>query len=214
MMEYDLHTLLDALTLVATVAIIYCMTCTNMKVTYQREQDTVKSYFVVSGQPDLSGGQGPEQGPGVEGGAPPSGLREDVPVCIKMPARWSPPSPPEACAVLCLVLRRCREWVFKGAPFVSRPQEATQPTAHSLDLGQPAGTFQNDSRAVITQSLVCRCTYMYIHQHSECCMTTVNTCVSSGGQAPALRYQTNIALQHEPQATPCSSWANALLSNN
>ncbi|MEW5306124.1 MAG: hypothetical protein WDW38_003279 [Sanguina aurantia] len=46
MMEYDLHTLLDALTLVATVAIIYCMTCTNMKVTYQREQDTVKSYFV------------------------------------------------------------------------------------------------------------------------------------------------------------------------
>lgn len=48
-MEYDLHTLLDALTLVATVAIIYCMTCTNMKVTYQKEQDTVKSYFVVSG---------------------------------------------------------------------------------------------------------------------------------------------------------------------
>lgn len=47
MMEYDIHTLLDALTLVATAWVIYTMRFTDMKATYQQEQDTVRLYHVV-----------------------------------------------------------------------------------------------------------------------------------------------------------------------
>lgn len=47
MMEYDIHTILDALTLVATGVILYCMTSTDMARTYQKEQDQVRFYFVV-----------------------------------------------------------------------------------------------------------------------------------------------------------------------
>lgn len=48
MMEYDIHTLLDLLTLAATVTVIYCMTQTDMRATYQREQDGMKFFMVVS----------------------------------------------------------------------------------------------------------------------------------------------------------------------
>lgn len=47
MMEYDIHTVLDALTLLATCVIIYCMTCTEVRVTYQKDQDKVQFYYVV-----------------------------------------------------------------------------------------------------------------------------------------------------------------------
>lgn len=47
MMEYDIHTVLDALTLVATAMIVYCMIGTDIKQTYQKDQDRVKWYFVV-----------------------------------------------------------------------------------------------------------------------------------------------------------------------
>ncbi|KAF5832248.1 KDEL receptor B [Dunaliella salina] len=47
MMEYDIHTVLDALTLLATCIIVYCMTSTEVALTYQKEQDKVKSYYVV-----------------------------------------------------------------------------------------------------------------------------------------------------------------------
>jgi len=49
MMEYDVHTVLDLLTLLATGIVVYCMTCTGVASTYQKDQDKVKSYFVVSG---------------------------------------------------------------------------------------------------------------------------------------------------------------------
>lgn len=48
MMEYDIHTVLDALTLLATSAVIFCMFKSDMRVTYQKDQDAVKFYFVVS----------------------------------------------------------------------------------------------------------------------------------------------------------------------
>jgi hypothetical protein len=48
MMEYDIHTLLDALTLVATVAVIYALTLTPIKNTYQNDLDSVRWYYVVS----------------------------------------------------------------------------------------------------------------------------------------------------------------------
>lgn len=48
MMEYDIHTLLDLLTLTATVAVIFCMVNTEMRSTYQKEQDALKFYMVVS----------------------------------------------------------------------------------------------------------------------------------------------------------------------
>lgn len=48
MMEYDIHTLLDLLTLAATVTVVYCMTQTDMRATYQKEQDGVKFFMVVS----------------------------------------------------------------------------------------------------------------------------------------------------------------------
>lgn len=49
MMEYDIHTVLDALTLAATLGVVFCMTATDMKMTYQKEQDIIKFYVVVGG---------------------------------------------------------------------------------------------------------------------------------------------------------------------
>ena len=51
MMEYDIHTVLDGLTLIATVGVIFCMTLQpDVKITYQKDQDKLKFYFVVSGR--------------------------------------------------------------------------------------------------------------------------------------------------------------------
>lgn len=48
MMEYDVHTLLDALTLLATGVVIGCMLLhPQIRMTYQKEQDRIKWYFVV-----------------------------------------------------------------------------------------------------------------------------------------------------------------------
>ncbi|KXZ43737.1 hypothetical protein GPECTOR_81g185 [Gonium pectorale] len=47
MMEYDIHTVLDGLTLLATLGVVYCMTAADMKVTYQKEQDIIKFYYVL-----------------------------------------------------------------------------------------------------------------------------------------------------------------------
>mmetsp|Transcript_6274 Transcript_6274/g.13783 ORF Transcript_6274/g.13783 Transcript_6274/m.13783 type:complete len:280 (-) Transcript_6274:393-1232(-) len=47
MMEYDIHTVLDGMTLLATGGIIYCMTLTEIKQTYQKDQDNIKFYLVV-----------------------------------------------------------------------------------------------------------------------------------------------------------------------
>ena len=49
MMEYDIHTVLDALTLLATGGVIFCMMFTDMKLTYQKDQDIIKFPFVVGG---------------------------------------------------------------------------------------------------------------------------------------------------------------------
>ena len=46
MMEYDIHTVLDFLTLIATVWVIYTLRI-PLKDTYQEEQDSVQTYFVV-----------------------------------------------------------------------------------------------------------------------------------------------------------------------
>ncbi len=47
-MEFDIHTALDALTLVATGMVIYAMVGhPEMRVTYQKEQDVIKFAFVV-----------------------------------------------------------------------------------------------------------------------------------------------------------------------
>lgn len=46
MMEYDVHTLLDGLTLVATAWVIYMLRF-KLKDTYQAAQDTVHLYYVV-----------------------------------------------------------------------------------------------------------------------------------------------------------------------
>jgi len=48
MMEYDIHTLLDAMTLCATVGVIYALTATPIKNTYQADLDSVRWYYVVS----------------------------------------------------------------------------------------------------------------------------------------------------------------------
>lgn len=49
MMEYDIHTILDGLTLIATAGVIFCMTVPKeISVTYQKEQDRLKFYFVVA----------------------------------------------------------------------------------------------------------------------------------------------------------------------
>ena len=45
-MEYDIHTVLDFLTLVATVWVIYTLRI-PLKDTYQEEQDSVQTYYVV-----------------------------------------------------------------------------------------------------------------------------------------------------------------------
>lgn len=48
-MEYDIHTVLDALTLLATGGVIFCMLVQpQIKQTYQKEQDRVQFYYVVS----------------------------------------------------------------------------------------------------------------------------------------------------------------------
>ncbi len=46
-MEYDIHTVLDLLTLGATIWVVYTMRFTPLKNTYQKDQDTIKVYFVV-----------------------------------------------------------------------------------------------------------------------------------------------------------------------
>ena len=48
MMEYDVHTILDMLTLVATAAVIYQLRV-KLVDTYQDDQDSVKTYYVVRG---------------------------------------------------------------------------------------------------------------------------------------------------------------------
>ena len=47
MMEYDIHTLLDFLTLFATLWVIYELRF-PLAASYQSEQDSVYSYYVVS----------------------------------------------------------------------------------------------------------------------------------------------------------------------
>eukprot|EP00877_Chromochloris_zofingiensis_P000685 jgi/Chrzof1/10617/Cz05g05110.t1 len=47
MMEYDIHTVLDAMTLVATAWVLYSMIATPVKQTYQAELDSVKWYYVI-----------------------------------------------------------------------------------------------------------------------------------------------------------------------
>jgi hypothetical protein len=46
MMEYDIHTVLDFLTLGATAWVVYTLRM-PLKDTYQVEQDSVQSYYVV-----------------------------------------------------------------------------------------------------------------------------------------------------------------------
>ena len=46
MMEYDVHTVLDLLTLAATAWVIYTLRVT-LKDSYQNEQDTIQTYYVV-----------------------------------------------------------------------------------------------------------------------------------------------------------------------
>jgi hypothetical protein len=46
-MEYDIHTVLDLLTLTATCWVVYTMRFTPLKNTYQRDQDSIKLYYVV-----------------------------------------------------------------------------------------------------------------------------------------------------------------------
>lgn len=50
MMEYDVHTILDMLTLVATAAVIYELRF-KLVDTYQDDQDSVKTYYVVRSAP-------------------------------------------------------------------------------------------------------------------------------------------------------------------
>ena len=58
MMEYDIHTVLDLLTLIATAGVMYCMVFTQMKQTYQKDQDTIKFIYVVRGGRAPGGGGG------------------------------------------------------------------------------------------------------------------------------------------------------------
>ena len=46
MMEYDIHTVLDLLTLVATLWVIYELRF-PLADTYQKDQDTIQAYYVV-----------------------------------------------------------------------------------------------------------------------------------------------------------------------
>lgn len=54
MMEYDVHTLLDLLSLAATAWVIYMMRI-NLTDSYQADQDTVQTYYVVRTLPSLGG---------------------------------------------------------------------------------------------------------------------------------------------------------------
>jgi hypothetical protein len=47
MMEYDIHTILDGMTLLATVGVLYALWFTPIKTTYQADLDNVKFYYVV-----------------------------------------------------------------------------------------------------------------------------------------------------------------------
>eukprot|EP00878_Enallax_costatus_P016717 GHUV01017541.1.p1 GENE.GHUV01017541.1~~GHUV01017541.1.p1 ORF type:complete len:203 (+),score=36.99 GHUV01017541.1:898-1506(+) len=47
MMEYDIHTVLDGLTLVATFGVLYALWFTPIKTTYQADLDSIKFYYVV-----------------------------------------------------------------------------------------------------------------------------------------------------------------------
>ena len=48
MMEYDIHTILDGLTLLATGGVIFCMLLqSDIRGTYQKDQDKLQFYFVV-----------------------------------------------------------------------------------------------------------------------------------------------------------------------
>lgn len=47
MMEYDIHTVLDFLTLGATIWVIYTLRM-PLKDSYQAEQDSVQTYYVVN----------------------------------------------------------------------------------------------------------------------------------------------------------------------
>ncbi len=47
MMEYDIHTFLDLLTLLATLLVIY-MLWFPLKDSYQAAEDNIQSYYVVS----------------------------------------------------------------------------------------------------------------------------------------------------------------------
>jgi hypothetical protein len=48
-MEYDIHTILDGMTLVATSGVLYALWFTPIKSTYQADLDNVKFYYVVRG---------------------------------------------------------------------------------------------------------------------------------------------------------------------
>lgn len=48
MMEYDIHTILDGLTLLATFGVLYALWFTPIKNTYQGDLDSIKFYYVVS----------------------------------------------------------------------------------------------------------------------------------------------------------------------
>lgn len=48
MMEYDIHTVLDAMTLLATAGVIWSIRFTDVRLTYQAEQDSVKLIYVVA----------------------------------------------------------------------------------------------------------------------------------------------------------------------
>ena len=48
-MEYDIHTVLDALTLLATLWVIYELRF-PLKSTYQASEDSLQSYYVVQPQ--------------------------------------------------------------------------------------------------------------------------------------------------------------------
>lgn len=52
MMEYDIHTVLDFLTLAATAWVIYELML-PLKDTYQGDQDTIQWYYVVRHFDDL-----------------------------------------------------------------------------------------------------------------------------------------------------------------
>lgn len=55
-MEYDIHTVLDLLTLAATIWVVYTMRFTPLKNTYQKDQDTIKVYYVVRAPASLAVG--------------------------------------------------------------------------------------------------------------------------------------------------------------